>query len=84
MLHIKLTDTNLMVNKNKENSCQRIYFCMCNVCFWCATCVDIKKMATTNTKCPRCDNPRLGLTPITSNSILELDQYVSNNQKKYG
>ena len=73
MLHINLTDTNLMVNKNKENSCQRIYFSMCNVCFWCASCLDIEKMATANAKCPYCDNPKLELTPIISNnSILEL------------
>jgi Zn finger protein HypA/HybF involved in hydrogenase expression len=46
---------------------------MCNVCFWCASCIDIEKMATANAKCPYCDNPRLELTLITSNnSILEL------------
>ena len=73
MLHINRTDTDHLINKNKQNSCQRIYFSMCNVCFWCASCIDIEKMATANAKCPYCDNPRLELTLITSNnSILEL------------
>lgn len=53
-----------MVNKNKKNSCQSIYFSICNLCFWCASCVDIEKMATANAKCPYCDNPILELTPI--------------------
>jgi hypothetical protein len=70
MLHINGTDTNHLVNKNNQNSCQRIYFSMCNACFWCASCIDIEKMAAT-TKCPYCDNPRLELRPIMP----------SNNQK---
>jgi hypothetical protein len=45
---------------------------MCNVCFWCASCIDIEKMATANTKCPRCNNPRLELTPITPIVYLNL------------
>jgi hypothetical protein len=73
MLHINRTDTNHLINNNKENSRQRIYFSICDACFWCASCIDIEKMAATNTKYPCCDNLRLELTYITSNnSILEL------------
>jgi Zn finger protein HypA/HybF involved in hydrogenase expression len=72
MLHINRTDTNHMVNRNKETSCQRIYFSICNACFWCASCIDVEKMAALNTKCPDCHNPRLELTRITSDSICEL------------
>ena len=73
MLHISRTDTNHPINNNKENSRQRIYFSICDTCFWCASCIDIEKMAATNTKCPCCDNLRLELISITSNnSTLEL------------
>ncbi len=43
---------------------------MCNLCFWCASCVDIEKMAIANAKCPYCDNPKLELIPIISNNSI--------------
>jgi hypothetical protein len=64
MLHIHRTATNHVINRNVENSCQRIYFAICNACFWCTSCIDIEKMAAINTKCPCCDNPRLDLRSI--------------------
>ena len=81
MLHINRTDTNHLINKNKENSCQKIYFSMCNACFWCASCIDIEKMATTNTTCPCCNNAILELRPImSSNDQKNMDQ---DNKKIY-
>ena len=70
MLNINETDTNHVASKDKENSHQRIYFLICNACFWCASCIDVDKMATTNSKCPYCDNTSLKLTPITLSSDL--------------
>jgi Zn finger protein HypA/HybF involved in hydrogenase expression len=69
MLHINRTNTNHMVNRNKEASRQRIYFSICNACFWCASCIDVEKMAAINTKCPNCHNHRLELLRIISDSI---------------
>ena len=74
MLNVDEDDTNHVTNKDKENSHQRIYFLICNTCFWCASCIDIEKMATKNSKCPYCcDNTRLKLTPI----ILSSDQKLA-------
>lgn len=64
MLHIHGPATNHVSNKNKTNSHQRIYFSICNVCFCCASCIDIEKMAAINTKYPCCDEPRLELRSI--------------------
>jgi hypothetical protein len=68
MLHINGASTNYMTNKYKENSRQRIYFSICNVCFWCASCIDIEKMAANNSKCLYCYNTVLKLTPIILSS----------------
>ena len=70
MLNVDEADTNHVTNKDKENSDQRIYFLICNACFWCASCIDIEKMTTKNSKCPYCDNTRWKLAPI----ILSSDQ----------
>ena len=75
MLHIHGTATNHLINRNKKDSCQMIYFSMCNTCFWCASCIDIEKMAAINTKCPCCDNPRLELR-----SIISSDQKTMDNE----
>jgi hypothetical protein len=68
MLNVDEAHTNHVTNK--ENSHQRIYFLICNACFWCASCIDIEKMTTKNIKYPYCDNARLKLTHI----ILSSDQ----------
>jgi Zn finger protein HypA/HybF involved in hydrogenase expression len=70
MLNVNETDTNHVSNKDKENSHHRIYFLICNACFWCASCIDIEKMNTKNSKCPYCDNAKLKLTHV----ILSSDQ----------
>jgi hypothetical protein len=67
MLNVNETDLrkpNHVSNKDKENSHHRIYFLICNACFWCASCIDIEKMNTKNSKCPYCDNAKLKLTHV--------------------
>jgi hypothetical protein len=59
MLNVNETETNHVSNKDKENSHHKIYFLICNACFWCASCIDIEKMNTKNSKCPYCDNAKL-------------------------
>jgi hypothetical protein len=54
-------DNAYKVKNEKKNSQQIIHFLICKSCFWCASCIDIKKACaiTTISKCPSCNNESL-------------------------
>jgi hypothetical protein len=73
MLGINETDTNYKVNKEKQNDLpeKMIYFLICEACFWCASCIDVEKMATTiNSQCPYCNNARLESAPVSLRKLM--------------
>jgi uncharacterized paraquat-inducible protein A len=49
-------------DKKKENN-EQIYFQLCEMCFWCASCIHLEKNNTV--KCPNCNDFSLKSLPLT-------------------
>lgn len=59
--------TNSNNGNNDAKVLAKIHFVLCQLCFWCASCLNVAKR--TVTKCPSCNELRLESIPIFNNEI---------------